>query len=321
MGVRREGKLWRVQVQVKGRRFSTTARTREEADGIEAKHRRDRALSRQGLPPERSLEDALTRWLDEYVPRLKRGHDYVSNIRALLPYCAGAGIEEAPDVWLRYLAQSSGLTNSTHNRRGAVLRRVCSLAHKWGWASPAVASRISLLPENPPRHTYLTSPQLQQLLAKCPYQPTRDMMMIVAYSGLRPDEVMNLTRDDVHNGLITISTSKTGRPRVIPVHPAIRPAVKRLPIPVGYRWVARHFERAREAIGRPEWRIYDLRHTAASWLVQHNVELTTVRDVLGHRSIATTSRYAHLGTSHLRAAMRRIPAPKVHRAQKRKKAA
>lgn len=211
------------------------------------------------------------------------------------------------------------MSGSTHNRRGAVLRRVCNLAFRWGWCPPGIAERIGLRPENPARHTYLTSAELQQLLAKCTYQPTRDMMMIVAYSGLRPDEVMKLGKEDVSNGRLHIRTSKTGRPRVIPVHPAIRSHVKRLPIKVGYRWIARHFERAREALGKPEWRIYDLRHTAASWLVQNGVEITTVRDVLGHSSISTTSRYAHLGDEHLKAAFGRVPAPKVHRAKKKGK--
>src|SRR4029077_2350810 len=247
-----------------------------------AKHRRDSALSRQGLPPERSLEDALTRWLDEYVPQLKRQHDYESHIRALLPYCSGRALEDAPDTWIEYLEANGHLTNSTHNRRGAVLRRVCNLAFRWGWAQPGIAARIGLRTENAPRHIYLTEPQLQQLLAKCSYRPTRDMMMIVAYSGLRPDEVMKLTQNDILDDCMIVRKSKTGRPRTIPIHPSIRAAVKRLPIAAGSRVLERHFERAREAVGHPEWRIYDLRHTAASWLIQSGAELTTVRDVLGH---------------------------------------
>lgn len=39
---------------------------------------------------------------------------------------------------------------------------------------------------------------------------------------------------------------------------------------------------------------HDLRHTYASRLVQNRVELSRVRDLLGHASITTTERYAHL---------------------------
>lgn len=306
MGVRREGKLWRVQVQVKGRRTSTTARTAEEARAIESRIRRDHALSRAGLPPERSLEEALTRWLDEYLPSLKRHGDYVSHIRAIVPHCGRATIEDAPEVWGRYKDGNRQLTNSTHNRRGAVLRRVCALAARWGWCQPGLADKIDLLPENPARHIYLTPAELRRLVSACEFQPTKDMVMIVAHSGLRPDEVMKLTKDDVRNGNLVVRTSKTGKPRMVPIHPNIRQAVRRLPITVGYRWIARHFEKARKVVGHPEWRIYDLRHTAASWLVQSGADLVTVRDILGHSSLAMTGRYAHLSTEHLRKAVNRI---------------
>lgn len=313
MGVHKEGKLWRVQVQVKGRRTSTTARTAEEARAIESRIRRDNALSRAGLPPERSLEEALTRWLDEYVPNLKRQKDYESHIRALVPYCAGHFLEDLPEVWQAYRDGNKELTASTHNRRGAVLRRIAALAHRWGWCGPGIADKIDLLPENPARHIYLTPVELRRLVSACEFQPTKDMVMIVAHSGLRPSEVMALTKEDVSNGNLVVRQSKTGKPRMVPIHPNIREAVRRLPIPVGYRWIARYFEKARKTVGHPEWRIYDLRHTAASWLVQSGADLVTVRDILGHTSLAMTGRYAHLATEHLKAAIGRMGAPRVHR--------
>jgi integrase len=39
---------------------------------------------------------------------------------------------------------------------------------------------------------------------------------------------------------------------------------------------------------------HDMRHTFASWLVQDGVDLSTVQAKMGHESIATTMRYAHL---------------------------
>ena len=43
-----------------------------------------------------------------------------------------------------------------------------------------------------------------------------------------------------------------------------------------------------------DFTFHDLRYTCASWLVQVDVHLLSVRDVLGHRTTAMTEQYAHM---------------------------
>lgn len=65
------------------------------------------------------------------------------------------------------------------------------------------------------------------------------------------------------------------------------------------------FATALEQTGIKEVTWHTLRHTFASRLVMAGVDLKTVQELMGHKTIATTARYAHLAPTHkLRALVR-----------------
>lgn len=63
------------------------------------------------------------------------------------------------------------------------------------------------------------------------------------------------------------------------------------------RMFTRQFNRFAEKAGLGDVSLHTCRHTFASWLVQAGVPLYTVSQWLGHSSIETTERYAHLSPS------------------------
>ena len=58
--------------------------------------------------------------------------------------------------------------------------------------------------------------------------------------------------------------------------------------------------------GIENFRWHDLRHSAASYMVQNGVSLRIVGEILGHRDLSVTQRYAHLSPEHLRESIRGI---------------
>ena len=67
--------------------------------------------------------------------------------------------------------------------------------------------------------------------------------------------------------------------------------------------VKRSFKTALRRSGIRDVQFHDLRHTFASHLVMAGVDLTTVKELLGHKDIKMTLRYAHLAPAHKKKAV------------------
>lgn len=67
--------------------------------------------------------------------------------------------------------------------------------------------------------------------------------------------------------------------------------------------INRTWDRVREAVGIPDVRLHDLRHSFASDALMAGVPLAIVGELLGHRQPTTTKRYAHLADHVVRDAL------------------
>jgi site-specific recombinase XerD len=83
-------------------------------------------------------------------------------------------------------------------------------------------------------------------------------------------------------------------------------AVFRMPQDRRYRNFRTAFEHAVQRAGLIDFKFHDLRHTFASRLVMAGADLPTVKELLGHKSIAMTLRYTHLSIGHKQCAVRAL---------------
>jgi len=63
------------------------------------------------------------------------------------------------------------------------------------------------------------------------------------------------------------------------------------------------FTSALERSGIRDFRFHDLRHTFASHLVMNGASIKEVQELLGHKTLAMTTRYAHLSQEHKKKAV------------------
>lgn len=145
---------------------------------------------------------------------------------------------------------------------------------------------------------------------------------IALNTGMRPSEQYCLTRSrlDLLRRQITIPKSKNGKTRHIPLNSAALAAFKVLRArsldDAGAVFVNMHgeplkgykhwFEAAVSEAGLKDFTWYCLRHTFASRLVMAGVDLRTVAELMGHKTIQMTMRYAHLAPAHQLAAVERL---------------
>lgn len=81
-----------------------------------------------GREPNRTIEDALERWLTDHVPRLRSARKVINHCRMLLPYIRNRPISDIPKVWAEIKAKEQAKAPATVNHKGRILRQIGNAA-------------------------------------------------------------------------------------------------------------------------------------------------------------------------------------------------
>ena len=219
------------------------------------------------------------------------------------------------EVIEQYQSEMLGKGNkpATVNRKIAVLAHMFTKAADWKMFDSAAIPKVKMLKEDNKRLRYLSKEECQALINAC--EPHLKPIVITALNtGMRKGEILNLRWDaniDLRHGFILLDKTKNGERREIPINDTLRGVLqgitRRLDISYvfydnstgkPYGDVKRAFATACRRAGIKDFHFHDLRHTFASHLVMAGVDLTTVKELLGHKTLTMTLRYAHLAPSH-----------------------
>jgi excisionase family DNA binding protein len=286
------------------------------------------------------FKDFAAEFLKNYSEVNKRSADRdrfsVAHLKAFKDFQNKTLLEISPLNVEAYKAhrKAEGASPATINRELACLKTIFNKGVEWGKIERTPISRVKKFKEPPAKERILTNEEIRRLLitAKPHLKP---ILIVLLNTGMRKSEALSLRWEnvDLRKGFIYVaaSDSKGGRSRTIPMSSRVLETLEDLRNGSNSEYVFVNPETKRNFVDVTESfksalrdariegvRIHDLRHTAASKMVEAGVDLVTVSKILGHSSIQMTMRYAHPTPENMRRAVevlaricpRRVPAEK-----------
>jgi integrase len=210
-------------------------------------------------------------------------------------------------------------TVASINREIGVLRHIFRKAVEWELVeeSPFDKGKSLQFKENNSRIRYLTEEEISKLLAECkPKKHIYHIVVCALNTGMRRGEILTLRWNQIRNNFIYLEKTKTNERREIPINDDFAKILKEIRKKqelksknvfiyhgLTVQRVDRAFKYALKNAGIENFKFHDLRHTFASHAVMRGASLKEVQELLGHKSMTMTMRYAHLSQEHKKKAV------------------
>ena len=239
-----------------------------------------------------------------------------TSIKSLSNYFQGKYLHEIKPLMIESYKNKriKDVSPATLNRELACLKHMFTKATAWEKTDHNPVKSVKLLRENNGRLRYLTREEIQKLCEICP-DHLKPIVLTALLTGMRRGEILKLKWEDVDldQKLILVRNTKNNETREVPLNNLLTNVLRDIKFSSPYVFcnkngkpygsVRKSYETALKKAGITNFRFHDLRHTFASHLVMSGVDLMTVKELLGHKTIKMTLRYAHLSPSHKRKAI------------------
>jgi integrase len=326
-GVRYKAIIKRPGLPLVTKTFHTKSDAKIWARRMESDLERSRALGDPGLSV--TLSEAAQRYLENYSGR---DHHRRSQIKWWLDRVGHRRLSEIDATMiresLRAYREGTDRVNgrmrcgASSNRMKAALSSIYRFAEHQGLAVHNPVRSVVGETESRHRIRYLSDEERHRLLSACRNSRWNRLYLLVLMAmqtGARKGELQALCWEDIDFARRTarLTQTKNGDSRVLSFPHAVVDELKRHKKPTGFVFESserpgtlvdeKKFWRAALEESRVQtFRFHDLRHTAASYLAMAGVDAFAIAEVLGHRSLQTTKRYAHLNVAHTQALTDRV---------------
>ena len=213
------------------------------------------------------------------------------------------------------------LSEATVKHHIIVIRRLYNMARKWGlYKGENPVDRVTMPKVDNTRIRYLSDSERARLLdaiekIRIADYDAADIVLFALLSGFRRGEILKLQWQHVNfeTGFITLFAPKGGKTVDVPVSEQalnllnMRDRINEYVFP-GKDGIGRRadfngpWRRVRKLAELNDFRFHDLRHNFASQLVSSGVDLPVIKELLTHKDIQTTMKYAHLAPGALKKA-------------------
>ncbi len=206
---------------------------------------------------------------------------------------------------------------ATVNRSLTILKSMFNRAIDWGkFQGVNPVTKVKYFKENNERVRFLEKNEIIKLLSACRGN-LKSIIIVALNTGMRKGEILSLKwRDcDFKRDVIYLRDTKNGEAREVPINEQVKTTlirVRKHP-KCEYIFFKKNGERLKDIrtsfftalnkSGISNFRFHDLRHTFASHLVMGGIDVNTVRELLGHKSLVMTLRYSHLSPNHKKSAV------------------
>jgi integrase len=272
--------------------------------------------------PEILFEDQAKEYMELYSKQNKKSWSSDEcSLNHLKDFFKGKYLSEiTPDLIEKYRMKrkADGVSPATINREFTCLKTLFNKAIEWERTEINPARKVKKFRENGAKERILSPDEMRELIGAA--SPTvRPVLVTALNTGMRRGEILSLRWKDVDlvRGYILIANSKSGRSRKVPVNGEVFEALSILKQTGEFVFMGmgagEHIKNVRDsfraACKRAKikgLRFHDLRHTAASKMIEAGIDLVTVSKILGHASIQMTMRYAHPTPENMRLAVEKL---------------